>query len=138
MLSKHLRPLKAFIFAASMARGVGLAAPRPFGRAKCSSLEERPLTEPARVLTRHRLHKTKRAPHGARFVLWRMGWDSNPRYAFDVYTLSRRAPSTARPPIQRAESPRGRLQGCANYTRGFRIASPPVRRSEIPRRSAIG
>ena len=30
---------------------------------------------------------------------WRMGWDSNPRYAFDVYTLSRRAPSTTRPPI---------------------------------------
>ena len=29
-----------------------------------------------------------------------MGWDSNPRYAFDVYTLSRRAPSTARPPIR--------------------------------------
>lgn len=28
-----------------------------------------------------------------------MGWDSNPRYAFDVYALSRRAPSTARPPI---------------------------------------
>jgi len=22
----------------------------------------------------------------------RMGWDSNPRYAFDVHTLSRRAP----------------------------------------------
>ncbi len=31
---------------------------------------------------------------------WRMGWDSNPRYAFDVYALSRRAPSTARPPIR--------------------------------------
>ncbi len=30
---------------------------------------------------------------------WRMRWDSNPRYAFDVYALSRRAPSTARPPI---------------------------------------
>jgi hypothetical protein len=29
-----------------------------------------------------------------------MGWDSNPRYAFDVYALSRRAPSTARPPIR--------------------------------------
>jgi hypothetical protein len=34
-----------------------------------------------------------------RRVFWRMGWDSNPRYAFDVYALSRRAPSTARPPI---------------------------------------
>ena len=27
------------------------------------------------------------------------GRDSNPRYAFGVYTLSRRAPSTARPPL---------------------------------------
>ncbi len=27
------------------------------------------------------------------------GRDSNPRYAFDVYTLSRRAPSTTRPPL---------------------------------------
>jgi hypothetical protein len=31
---------------------------------------------------------------------WRSGWDSNPRYAFDVYTLSRRAPSTTRPPLR--------------------------------------
>lgn len=32
------------------------------------------------------------------FFLRREG-DSNPRYAFDVYTLSRRAPSTARPSL---------------------------------------
>ena len=31
---------------------------------------------------------------------WRSGWDSNPRYAFDVYSLSRRAPSTTRPPLR--------------------------------------
>ena len=30
----------------------------------------------------------------------RSGWDSNPRYACDVYTLSRRAPSTTRPPLR--------------------------------------
>jgi hypothetical protein len=30
---------------------------------------------------------------------WRTRWDSNPRYPFEVYTLSRRAPSTARPPV---------------------------------------
>ena len=30
----------------------------------------------------------------------RRGWDSNPRYPFGVYTLSRRAPSTTRPPLQ--------------------------------------
>ena len=32
---------------------------------------------------------------------WRSGWDSNPRRAFDPYTLSRRAPSTTRPPLRR-------------------------------------
>lgn len=30
---------------------------------------------------------------------WRTEGDSNPRYAYHVYTLSRRAPSTARPPV---------------------------------------
>lgn len=32
--------------------------------------------------------------------VWRSGRDSNPRYAFDVYSLSRRAPSTTRPPLR--------------------------------------
>jgi hypothetical protein len=31
---------------------------------------------------------------------WRRGRDSNPRYAFGVHTLSRRAPSTARSPLR--------------------------------------
>ena len=35
---------------------------------------------------------------------WRSGRDSNPRYAFDVYSLSRRAPSTTRPPLRIARS----------------------------------
>ena len=30
---------------------------------------------------------------------WRSGRDSNPRYGFAVYSLSRRAPSTTRPPL---------------------------------------
>src|SRR5438874_12378877 len=30
--------------------------------------------------------------------VWRRGWDSNPRYVA-VYTLSKRAPSAARPPL---------------------------------------
>ena len=34
-------------------------------------------------------------------LCWRMGRDSNPRWAFDPYSLSRRVPSTARPPIRR-------------------------------------
>ena len=32
-------------------------------------------------------------------INWRRGRDSNPRYAFGVHTLSRRAPSTARTPL---------------------------------------
>ena len=31
---------------------------------------------------------------------WRRGWDSNPRDAFDAYSLSRGAPSTTRPPLR--------------------------------------
>ncbi len=31
--------------------------------------------------------------------VWRKGWDSNPRY-LAVYSLSRGAPSTSRPPFQ--------------------------------------
>ena len=33
-------------------------------------------------------------------TLWRTEGDSNPRYALNVYTLSRRAPSTTRPPVR--------------------------------------
>ena len=32
--------------------------------------------------------------------IWRSGRDSNPRYGFAVYSLSRRAPSTTRPPLR--------------------------------------
>ena len=32
--------------------------------------------------------------------LWRRGRDSNPRWAFDPYALSRGAPSTTRPPLR--------------------------------------
>ena len=35
---------------------------------------------------------------------WRRGWDSNPREAFDLYSLSRGAPSTTRPPLHTALS----------------------------------
>src|SRR5690606_35625937 len=31
---------------------------------------------------------------------WRRGWDSNPRDPFEVYSLSRGAPSTTRPPLR--------------------------------------
>ncbi len=45
---------------------------------------------------------------------WRSGRDSNPRYAFGVYSLSRRAPSTTRPPL--------RMLGVAPPRRGGRDA----------------
>ena len=38
---------------------------------------------------------------------WRSGRDSNPRYGVTVYTLSRRAPSTTRPPL-RLPDPKGK------------------------------
>ena len=34
------------------------------------------------------------------FKIWRTGRDSNPRYAFDVYSLSRGALSTTQPPVR--------------------------------------
>ena len=36
------------------------------------------------------------------FKIWRTGRDSNPRYAFDVYSLSRGALSTTQPPVRRS------------------------------------
>src|SRR5687767_3418180 len=46
---------------------------------------------------------------------WRRERDSNPRWAFDPYTLSRGAPSTTRPSLRRAQMIRtGREAGKAN------------------------
>ena len=45
---------------------------------------------------------------------WRSGRDSNPRWAFDPYSLSRRAPSTTRPPLRMHRDTPG--------SRGFRQA----------------
>ncbi len=36
-------------------------------------------------------------------MAWRRGWDSNPRGPFGAYSLSRGAPSTARPPLRGRE-----------------------------------
>ncbi len=42
----------------------------------------------------------RQGPHlGFAMCKWRTGRDSNPRYGVTVYTLSRRAPSTTRPPV---------------------------------------
>jgi hypothetical protein len=42
---------------------------------------------------------------------WRRGRDSNPRWAFDPYTLSRGAPSTTRPPLRIGQGPQSRSAG---------------------------
>jgi hypothetical protein len=49
---------------------------------------------------RLKLGQKKMPPAGVAF-LWRRETDSNPRYPFEVYTLSRRAPSTTRTPLQK-------------------------------------
>ena len=42
----------------------------------------------------------KKPPQGRLFHVWRRERDSNPRYAINVYTLSRRAPSATQPSLQ--------------------------------------
>ena len=45
------------------------------------------------------INKNARARR-AFLLIWRRERDSNPRYAINVYTLSRRAPSAAQPPLR--------------------------------------
>src|SRR5688572_28531570 len=59
---------------------------------------------------------------------WRSGRDSNPRYAFGVYSLSRRAPSTTRPPLRMSWRP-APLVGAALLGKGGR--DPADRRGQI-------
>ena len=49
--------------------------------------------------------------------LWRRGRDSNPRYAINVYTLSRRATSTTHPPLRKK----------AHYTDNLDLCKIPIR-----------
>ena len=61
------------------------------------------------------------------FKNWRRGRDSNPRYAINVYTLSRRATSTTHPPLREVEQRKTRIiaaiwaagNGCLNGNDGF-------------------
>ena len=66
----------------------------------CGSIvSQTELSNSARLLTRRFFIQQSGATR-PRFVEWRRGRDSNPRYAFGVHTLSRRAPSTTRTPLQ--------------------------------------
>src|SRR5687767_3172054 len=56
-------------------------------------------------------------------MIWRSGRDSNPRYAFGVYSLSRRAPSTTRPPLRMLWNP-GHVEG--HGARGKLAAKRPA------------
>ena len=64
---------------------------------RCPSRRLRRSSNPRRFFLTTRSAK-ETGPCRARFV-WRREWDSNPRWALDPYTLSRRAPSTARPSL---------------------------------------
>lgn len=44
--------------------------------------------------------KYKKTAYWRFFCIWRRERDSNPRYAINVYTLSRRAPSATQPSLQ--------------------------------------
>src|SRR6187549_3999528 len=81
--------------------------------------------------------------------MWRSGRDSNPRYAFGVYSLSRRAPSTTRPPLRKSlegghlgkSLPAGNLAGprlsplCARTMRSFATAPSADEIEAIARRA---
>ena len=65
----------------------------PFGTSTTLLLRERTLL----VLISHLSYKKN--PHRYVRIKWRTGRDSNSRWALDPNTLSRRAPSTTRPPV---------------------------------------
>ena len=77
----------------------GRSSPRPGAATVRFAPQDTP---PARIHSVRRTHtneKPRRNSAGLltdRSDIWRKRRDSNPRYPFEVYTLSRRAPSTAR------------------------------------------
>jgi hypothetical protein len=68
--------------------------PAPQHRPRCLSDAQK--NTPRLGFSAHHRKSESWAP----MIVWRRERDSNPRYAFDVYTLSRRAPSTTRPPLR--------------------------------------
>ena len=78
-----------------------LALRAAYGRAKGLSC---PFVEPSVSRSNRSLgaNTNEKAPKGGFFIcIWRRVRDSNPRWAFDPYTLSRGAPSTTRPTLRR-------------------------------------
>ncbi len=89
------------------------------GRAKGHSC---PFVEPSFQLSIPALRAStnEKAPlEGAFFICkWRRVRDSNPRWAFDPYTLSRGAPSTTRPTLRRRTCLAGSAKAGKNTGRG--------------------
>ena len=52
------------------------------------------------VLIHHPLPPHKKKTHSGLFLVWRRGWDSNPRYGKTVHLISNQALSTTQTPLQ--------------------------------------
>ncbi len=114
-----------FVYRVGRAPGPGV--PAPGKRAAEADRRGRVPQHPVQLRARERRGGKVRhhpgEPEGYHQGGWRRGWDSNPRYGISVYTLSRRAPSTARPPLQGLpRAARGLRPG------GSRAAGPSWRR----------
>ena len=59
--------------------------------------------------------------------VWRRERDSNPRYAFNVYSLSRGAPSAARPSLL------NKLSAKSYFSYSIKLGTPLLRRSRVIR-----
>ena len=106
----------------------GCPCPHPSGPRYARSDSLRANRSNRRVLIKSSTPLIKReAPRGGLSLYWRRGRDSNPRYAINVYTLSRRAPSTARPPLP--------LHPLAPRPRG--AVAPPHRKGARTRRGRL-
>src|SRR3984885_16333767 len=66
---------------------------------------------------------------------WRRGRDSNPRWAFDPYALSRGAPSTTRPPLRTGTCPfaeRGMIPARSSPGKAKGVRTLPIKRRQQP------
>ncbi len=76
----------------------------------------------------------KKGSQGPLFHDWRRERDSNPRYGITVYTLSRRAPSTTRPPLRklyaRSRSVHPAKQRRVNHHQANRNSRPETARAK--------
>jgi hypothetical protein len=139
-------PSGAFLFGWRRGRDYSRPALAPAGSPPTAALcAAAPLVEPHQLSIEGSnppaQKSIEKGAQGPFFYGWRRGRDSNPRYGITVYTLSRRAPSTTRTPLQifvlrySRCSLRSGLFGPAALT----PAGPPSLRDDVlsrPRRSS--